>query len=285
MVKPGQYASMQHFLAAPPRWAALIAPWLDYLRSGDASAATVKLRNYQLRRLAVALPHLDPLTVDLDDLASWLGGKDWSAQTRRSARSAVRSFFGWLQLTGRRVDNPSLGLRSGRVRPGTHRPADEMSVQRIQRAQDPRIALMGKLAAIQGLRAVEISRVHTDDVIEDLLGYSLVVHGKGNKIRVIPLDDAIARELRDRPRGFVFPGRLDGHLSAPYVSKLLSWSLPPGVTGHMLRHRAAGRYYQGTGWDLRATQELLGHASVATTQIYTPARDDQMRRGIQAAAS
>lgn len=144
---------------------------------------------------------------------------------------------------------------------------------------------MGKLASIEGMRAIEISRVHTDDVFEDLVGYSLRVHGKGNKTRIIPLATALALELLDRPRGYVFPGRIDGHLSAPYVSKLLSWNLPPGVTGHMLRHRAAGHYYAGTGYDLRATQELLGHASVATTQIYTPARNDQMRRGIEAAAS
>lgn len=276
---------MQQTLIASPRWAQLISLWLDYLRSGDASRETVKLRSYQLRRLAVALPDADPLTVGLDDLAAWLGAKDWSAQTRRSARSALRGFFAWLQLTGRRADNPALGLRSRPVQPGVHRPADEMSVRRIQGSADKRLALMGRLAAIEGMRAVEISRVHTDDVIEDLLGYSLIVHGKGGKTRVIPLDGSIAREILSRPRGWVFPGRIDGHLSAPYVSKLLSRGLPPGVTGHMLRHRAAGQFYRGTDWDIRATQELLGHASIATTQIYTPARDDQMRRGISAAAS
>lgn len=274
---------MQQILFAPPAWAALIVLWLDYLRSCDASAETVKLRNYQLRRLALAVPDLDPLTIDLDELAAWLGSKRWSAQTRRSAKSALRGFFGWLQITGRRIDNPALGLRSGKVQPGTHRPADELSVRRIQGSNDPRIALMGKLASIEGMRAVEISRVHTKDVFEDLLGHSLRVHGKGNKIRIIPLTVALARELGELPRGWVFPGRIDGHLSAPYVSKLLSRALPPGVTGHMLRHRAAGYYYRGTDWDLRATQELLGHASVATTQVYTPARDDQMRRGIEAA--
>ncbi|WP_449279617.1 tyrosine-type recombinase/integrase [Leucobacter sp. GX0328] len=276
---------MHPTLIAPPPWAALIVIWLDYLRSCDASAATVKLRGYQLRRLAVALPEVDPLEVGLDALASWLGGNDWSPQTRRSARSALRAFFGWMQMTGRRPDNPALALRGRPVQPGTHRPADEMSVRRIQGSSDRRLALMGKLASIEGLRAVEISRVHTDDVLEDLLGHSLIVHGKGGKTRTIPLDEALARELLDRPRGWIFPGRIDGHLSAPYVSKLLSRALPPGVTGHMLRHRAAGHYYRGTDWDLRATQKLLGHASVATTQVYTPARDDQMRRGIAAAAS
>lgn len=245
----------------------------------------MKLRNYQLRRLAHTYPEIDASDIGLDELTAWLGNADWSASTRHSARSALRSFFGWLQLTGRRTDNPTLGLRSSRVPIGKHRPADEMSVRRIQRSDDERIALMGKLASIEGMRACEIAVVHTDDVIEDLLGHSLIVHGKGGKTRIIPLDDDLATEILAKPRGHIFPGRIDGHLSAPYVSKLLSRALPPAVTGHMLRHRAAGHYYAGTGWDLRATQELLGHASVATTQVYTPARTDQMRRGIQAAAA
>lgn len=276
---------MQPTLIAPPAWDALIIPWLAYLRSYDLSKATLKLRGYQLRRLAVSLPNEDPLTIDFDALTNWLGSKDWDASTRRSARSALRSFFGWLQLTGRRTDNPTLGLRAGKAKIGKHRPADEMSVRRIQRDRDERIALMGKLGSIEGMRACEIAVLHTDDVIEDLVGHSLIVHGKGGKIRIIPLADELAREILARPRGHVFPGNIDGHLSAAYVSKLLSRALPPSVTGHMLRHRAAGVFYVGTGHDIRATQEFLGHASIATTQVYTPAISDQMRVGIRATAA
>lgn len=266
-------------------WGGDMARWLDHLRAGKASPGTIKLREYQLRRFASAHPSLGPLDVTLEHLAAWVGNADWSPSTVRSMRSALRSFFGWMQLTDRRADDPTRHLPRVRVTPGKPRPAGELTVRRAQQHTNRRVRLMVKLASIEGLRAVEISRVHTDDVIEDLVGYSLRVHGKGNKIRVIPLDDRLASELTDRTRGYVFPGQIEGHLSAAYVSKLLSRALPDGVTGHMLRHRAAGRFYEGSGWDLRATQELLGHASVVTTQVYTPARADQMRRGLLAAAS
>ncbi|WP_022899139.1 tyrosine-type recombinase/integrase, partial [Humibacter albus] len=80
----------------------------------------------------------------------------------------------------------------------------------------------------------------------------------------------------------LFPGRVDGHLSAAYVSKLISRALPEGVTAHPLRHRFASRAYAAER-DIRAVQELLGHASVATTQIYTAVPDAALRRAALAA--
>lgn len=266
-------------------WLTLLLLWLDYLRSVKVAESTVKLRSYQLRRFAVAHEHRDPLTINFEELVSWLATDGWSASTAHSMRSALRSFYGWLQLTERRADNPTLRLRPIPVPIGKPRPAGELTVRRVQRHDSPRIRLMAKLASIEGMRAVEIAQVHTAHVVDDFVGYSLIVHGKGGKVRVLPLVDELAAELLDRPAGFVFPGKIDGHLSAAYVSKLLSRAMPDGVTGHMLRHRAAGKVYEGSGYDLRATQEFLGHASVATTQIYTPARQDQMRRGMLAAAS
>lgn len=272
----------------PDDWLAPMRVWLDSLRSSGLARSSVKLRSYQLRRFAVWLAHehagCDPLDVTLDTLSEYLARDGWSNSTRHSARSALRSFYQWAYHTDRIVTDPSKRLRPISVPIGKPRPAGELAVKSAQKYHDERVRLMALLAAIQGLRAVEICRVHTDDVFDDLIGYSLRVRGKGDRVRVIPLDDRLARELRAKPPGFVFPGQINGHLSASYVSKLLSRALPEGITGHMLRHRAAGRFYTGTGYDLRATQELLGHASPATTQIYTPAIPDQMRRGILAAA-
>lgn len=271
-------------ISPPDDWVDLLLLWLDYLRATGSAKGTIKLRSYQLRRFAAAHPELLPLTVTFDVLVAWQATEGWSASTRHSARSALRSFYGWAQLTERISVDPTRHLPRVRIPIGKPRPAGELTVRRVQRHESERIRLMAKLASIEGMRAVEIAQVHTDDVVQDLVGYSLRIEGKGGRVRVIPLDDDIATEILQRERGYVFPGKIDGHLSASYVSKLLSRALPDGVTGHMLRHRAAGRFYEGSGWDLRATQELLGHSSVATTQIYTPARTDQMRRGMLAAA-
>jgi integrase/recombinase XerC len=143
---------------------------------------------------------------------------------------------------------------------------------------------MVMLAAQAGLRCVEVSRVHTDDIVQDFEGWSLHVLGKGGRRRVVPLTRRLALELRALPRGYAFPGKIDGHLSAAYVSKLVSRALPDGVTAHMLRHRFASRAYVGAGRDIRAVQELLGHSSVATTQVYTKVPDGALRAGVEGAA-
>jgi integrase len=139
------------------------------------------------------------------------------------------------------------------------------------------------LAGEAGLRRAEVAVVHTDDLIEDITGWSLVVHGKGGKQRVVPLTDRLANAIHDfRLHGYLFPGQIDGHISAHHVGVLISRLMPDGWSMHKLRHRAATRGYAGTG-NLRAVQEFLGHASVATTERYTAVSSRDVR-GVSEAA-
>lgn len=156
----------------------------------------------------------------------------------------------------------------------------------------PRERLMARLGAEAGLRRGEVSRVHTRDLLDGIDGYSLIVHGKGNKQRIVPITDDLAIEIARGPGGhtvgrgkvgYLFPGQIDGHLSADRVGVLIGELMPPGWTMHKLRHRFATRAYTGTK-DIRAVQEALGHASVATTQRYTAVTNDEVRRAVIAAA-
>ncbi len=79
------------------------------------------------------------------------------------------------------------------------------------------------------------------------------------------------------------PGRTDGHLSPAHVGKLVSAALGPNRSTHTLRHRFASRAYAADR-DILAVQELLGHACVATTQIYTLVLDGALRAAAQVAA-
>lgn len=99
-----------------------------------------------------------------------------------------------------------------------------------------------------------------------------------------PLYAKFGKQLLAHPPGPIFPGRVNGMISPAYVSKLLSAVLPEGVTGHKLRHRFATRAYRNSNHNLRAVQQLLGHASIATTQVYTEVDSDELRQAALSAS-
>ena len=147
------------------------------------------------------------------------------------------------------------------------------------------------LAAWAGLRAMELAALRREDVHEHDDPPMLVVRdGKGQKGRAVPLSRLVLDELapildaHDSAHPWLFPSRLDHRrsVSAGTVSNLANEhlrSLGNPDTLHSLRHRFASELYRVT-LDLRLCQEMLGHASPATTAIYTPrsARPEPLRR-------
>lgn len=264
-------------------WTDTLNRYTTALRAGDYPQGTIKLRDYHLRRFAktVGVP---PHAVTKDHVLAFLDTPTWSASYRRSYRVTLRAFYRWARVEGVALKNPMKRIMTTSAPIGKPRPAPEEAVRIGQTYHDRRVGIMVRLAAQAGLRCCEICQVHRADVSEAASGFRLRVHGKGRKVRVIPITTALAREILSAD-GYVFPGQIDGHLSAAYVSKLISRALPQGWTAHTLRHRYASRAYIGADKDIRAVQELLGHASVATTQIYTAVEDDVMRRAAEYAAT
>jgi len=263
-------------------WADLIGRFLAHLTRTGARPDTVKLRRTQLRRLARELD-VEPLKATLEQLDEWLTSHLWIDSTARSHRVAVRTFYRWI------VDVEQLLLRSPAV--NLHRvaeaqigprrlPASDIAVARVQRARDRRVPLMAELGLRLGLRRGEISRVDREDLFRDLVGWSLLVKGKGGRRRIVPVPDATAAKILAAPPGPLFPGKIDGRLSPTRVGELLSEAMPVGESAHNLRHRRATIAYEETGRDARAVQELLGHASLETTQRYVHANAHQLRRAV-----
>jgi len=273
---------MKTEIAVSPGWFDPLSAYLDWMRSARKSDGTIYQHSYQLRRYAAATG-APPHPASLDDLVGYMASLDHlGASARRTARQALRAFYGWGELT-RGWDNPARHLPPIKAPRGIARPAPEHSVRVGLSTTEQRVRLMIRLAVNAGLRCREICQVHTNDVVRDLVGWSLIVHGKGDKQRQVPLPDALAHELARRDAGYVFPGQINGHLSPSRVSELISDALPPGVTAHMLRHRYGTRAYNLGGKDMRAVQELLGHAYISTTQIYVGVEDDALRRAAAAA--
>lgn len=256
--------------------------YCDYLRAAGRSANTIALRKHQVLGLREA--HPDPWRVTTEDLTDWLSShRRWSRATRSSYRDALRSFFGWLVATNRMGSSPADGIPKISVPPRVARPAPTEAIAAALGALDERVRLMVELGVRCGLRRAEIAAVHSRDIQQDASGWSLVVHGKGERERVIPLDAEFAGRLRSHRKGWLFPStqRPGQHMTAKYVGQLVTEALPDHWSTHALRHAFATRAYAGTG-DLLAVQQLLGHSSVSTTQRYVAVPRDNLRAAVAA---
>lgn len=257
----------------PPAWRAPVMQWRLHLLSRGLSTETVRLRVSWVGRFARAI-QTGPWEVPTTAFIEWSADSQWRQETRRCAHQSVKLFYQWAIQQGLASQCPEIPLlHKGQARP---RPADQASVQVALASTDMRVALMVRLAAQLGLRRGEVSRVHTRDVVRDLVGYSLIVHGKGAKDRIVPLPDDLAALLVQAPAGWLFSGCCDGHLSPGWVGKLVGRALPPGVTMHQLRHRFASQGYALTH-DLVSVQALLGHSSPQTTLAYIAIPSDALR--------
>ncbi len=253
-------------LSVPVAWRTDIDHWIVYLKAAHLSPSTVAKRYDHVTHLARDLTPLTPNGVTSDDLLAWAAAKAWRAETRHAYYCSVRNFFRF--LCGE--NSPAAILPSIRRQVALPRPAPESVLRSALDSAPERERLILLLAAVLGLRAHEIASVHSDNVFEDLLGYTLRIHGKGGRSRDLPLPPFLAREILSRCHangGFAFAGQHYGHLSPHWVSKIASRQLEPPWTLHTLRHRFATRAYAAER-DLLTVQQLLGHQSVATTQRY-----------------
>ncbi|BBY67570.1 integrase [Mycolicibacterium helvum] len=293
----------------PPAWADLISAYLSAEAGAGRSPATLATRRGHLAYMARGL-RCAPVRVTTAGILAWFGRKTWSIETRRGHRNTAASFFGWAHRTGHLPTNPAAELPVMRAAAPAPRPAPDAAWSAAIAAADPRVGLMLRLGAEAGLRRAEISRVHRRDLTRGPAGAELLVHGKGGKLRTVPIGDdlaaAIAKGVRSantlRPTegiadglcqtypivtdggDYLFPGDDDGHLTPQHVGKLMAGALPDHWTAHTLRHRFATRAYRGSR-NLRAVQVLLGHSSVATTERYTAVDSDEIRAAAMAAVS
>jgi integrase len=293
LIDLGYGRTMRGEVSAAPDWYEPLIDFVQHMRAVKASPETIRLRSYQIRHVSRYFPDRSPWSVTGRELEAVLGAETWSKSTARSHMNGWRAFYGWaIKSKAYPITlNPVDDLDEIPKVPGRPRPASYAAVDAAIAAAPERTRLMIYLGVEVGLRRGEIARIHTRDLFHDSEGMMLRVHGKGDKIRELPLSDRIAALLAGLPDGWVFPryykGHNDGtpadnHIGAIRVGELVSAVLPDGVTTHMLRHRFGSDFYAATGNDIRATQEALGHASPATTQIYTEVPKSKMRAGMNA---
>jgi integrase/recombinase XerD len=269
-----------------PEDEALVDRFLDMLAAeAGASRHTLAAYRNDLERTSETVPLA---TATSDDLARL--GTAWSALApstvaRRSA--ALRRFFGFLIDDGLRGDDPSAALPRPRFERPLPRILDETDVSRMFEAAEDR-ASSGEGAALRNLALLELlygSGLRASELVGLPRGAVrpgqpfLMVRGKGDKERLVPISSraqaAVAAWVAQAPGGsiWLFPSG-KSHLSRVRLFQVVrtmaadAGIAPERVSPHVLRHAFATHLLSG-GADLRVLQSLLGHADIATTQIYT----------------
>lgn len=243
-----------------------------------------------LRGLAAAAGNPEPAHLghpQLRRFAMQLHGRGLSPASLARVLSAWRSYFRWLARRGRIDADPCQGLRA----PKRPRPLPKaLTVDQARALLDGtagdglemRDKAMAELFYSSGLRLAELASL---DVARgpDLAEGEVTVTGKRGKTRTVPLGakaaDALRAWLAERPalaapgEPALFVSRRGARLSVRMIERRMArWATRQGlglhVHPHMLRHSFASHVLQSSG-DLRAVQEMLGHANIATTQVYT----------------
>lgn len=217
------------------------------------------------------------IEADTADLRGWLDGRKLHPRTVYSYISHWASFWRWAILEGHADVDPTLRLTRPKLRVGLPRPISTPDLEvLIAEAGTDELRGMLYLAAHAGLRCMEIAGIDGPEVMDHRdPPVVVVVNGKGGKQRIVPMGQELVAALRGHgiPRSGPLFRTVSGERYKPWqISHILRAHMHDcGVdaSGHQLRHAYATAVYRKSGGDLRMTQELLGHASPATTAIYT----------------
>lgn len=268
-----------------------LAGYLAYLRT-ERQYSPLTLENYtrdlrQLFKAAGDAPLADLKIHQIRRYIAQLHGSGLGGKSLARMLSAWRGFFAWLVREKHCLDNPCIGLRApktARTLPHTLSPDEAVRMVDLPTGDDPlamRDKAMFELLYSSGLRLAELVGVDLPDI--DFTDSLVRVIGKGSKTRIVPVGSHAIAAIRQwlpvretqvsSGEPALFTSRNGKRISPRAVQlRMKEWAVKQGISSnvhpHQLRHSFASHVLQSSG-DLRAVQEMLGHASISTTQVYT----------------
>ncbi|WP_374164638.1 site-specific tyrosine recombinase XerD [Arcticibacter sp. MXS-1] len=288
-------------------WNSAITGFTTYLkleRSLSSNTVEAYLRDVEKLEQYCEILGRSPETVstqDLKDFIKWINELGMLAPTQARVLSGIKSFFRYLLLEGRREDDPSSLLESPRM---SRKLPDTLSIHDIQSLIDAidlskpegirNKAILEVLYGC-GLRVSELTNLKLSNLYLDI--EFIKVTGKGDKERLVPIGSEAVRHLKiyleevrvhlDIKHGnqdFVFLNRRGTALSRVMVFLIIKdlaekIGLKKKISPHTFRHSFATHLIEG-GADLRAVQDMLGHESILTTEIYTHLDRDYLKEVI-----
>jgi site-specific recombinase XerD len=283
--------------SAPAPVRDLAERYLAYRRANSSPATVQRLRGIVARWIVYLLQRgLAPAAATRAEADDFCATWPWAPNTKRQAICDLRTFHAWLVEEGHQARNPWRGVRGPRrpvriprVLMGEELAAMDGALARAS-VRDARDRAMLAFLRATGCRSGEMRSLGMADL--DLGRRRAIVRGKGDKERYVFLDEpavaAIQLWLRVRDAwapsaaGLVFVGRHGGRVNPTVLRDALLRAagraeLNRHVHAHVLRHTFASRMRE-RGVDLRVLQEMLGHADLSTTQIYTHVAPRQIQR-------
>lgn len=223
---------------------------------------------------------LDLLEVSTDVIREFLNVRSRASSGRARLRrliAVIKSFLKFANESGWIPADPSIHISKPKLRETLPVFCEsEECARMIASSLRPRESALVGLLLFTGMRVSEVSSVRRGDL--SLKRRKVRIRGKGGKDRVIPFPPALLPILRryiatSHPDAFLFPGRGSSHLSVRTIQRLIksvakALGIPKRITPHKLRHSYATHLVE-QGVDIVAIKDLLGHSSIATTQIYT----------------
>lgn len=262
----------------------VLANWGAWQQAANLSHRTITERCACIRHM-LSLAQCGPFDITPEVIMAYTTRPGVGRSSRATYHAHIRAYSHWLTRTGQRSDDPTVQTPTPKRSKGQPRPVLCTALREMLAVVNRRrTRMMILLAAYEGLRVHEIAKIRGEDV--DLESGVLFVSGKGGRQAYLPLHPevaALARSGRFPAAGWWFPaygkaGAIQGAAVSKAIHDTMARAHVNG-TPHQLRHWY-GTTLVRNGTDLRTVQELMRHASLATTQIYTQVSDLSQREAV-----